>query len=104
MEQNGLTTFPAYCGETGPHPAEQQGKPHSSWFTGPKHAFPQRSPWAHYESKLSMSPCRNNNVAKMLISSTSEDGEQQSEMHGTTKRSGVIINGSCMQGNSGSGT
>jgi hypothetical protein len=104
MAQNGLTSFRAYCGGAGPHPAGQLGKPLCSWFTGPKHAFPRRSPWALYESKLLMRTCRNNSVAKTWTSSTSKDGEQQSETHGTTKRSCAIINSSCIVGSSGSGT
>jgi transposase InsO family protein len=100
----GLTSFQACCGGTRPHPAERPGRPLSSWSTGPKHAFPRRSQWAHCESKLSMKTCRSSSVTKILTSSTSGDGEQQSEMHGTTKRSGVIINDSCIAGNSGSGT
>jgi hypothetical protein len=104
MAQNGLTSFRVCYGGTGPHSAGRLGKPLSSWSTGPKHAFPRRSPWAFYESKLLMRTCRNNSVAKTWTSSTSEDGEQQSETHGTTKRSGAIINGSCIVGSSGSGT
>jgi hypothetical protein len=97
-------SFRVCCGETGPHPAEQQGKPLSSWSTVPKRAFPRRSPWALYESKLLMRTCRNSSVAKMWTSSMSADGEQQFETHGTTKRSGAITNGSCVVGSSGSGT
>jgi transposase InsO family protein len=104
MAQNGLTSFRAYCGGTRPHPAGRLGRPLSSWSTGLKHAFPRRSPWARYGSKLSMRTCRSSNVAKTWTSSTSENGEQQSETHGTTKHSGVIINGSCIVGSSGSGT
>jgi hypothetical protein len=46
IAQNGLISFRACYGGTGPHPARQQGKPLSSWSTGPKRAFPWRSPWA----------------------------------------------------------
>jgi hypothetical protein len=104
MAQGGLMSFRVCYGETGPHPAGQQGKPLSSWSTGPKRAFPRRSPWALYESKLLMRTCRNSSIAKMWTSSTSEDGELQSETHGTTKRSGATTNGSCGIGSSGSGT
>jgi len=37
---NGLMSFRAYYGATGPHPAEPPGRLHSSWSTGLKHAFP----------------------------------------------------------------
>jgi hypothetical protein len=104
MAQNGLINFRACYGGTGPHPAGQLGKPLSSWSMGPKRAFPRRSPWALSESKLLMRTCRNSSVAKTWTSSTSGDGEQQSETHGTTKRSSAIINGSCVLGSSGSGT
>src|SRR6185503_14473091 len=40
MVPNGLMSFRAYYGATGPHPAEPPGRPHSSWSTGLKHAFP----------------------------------------------------------------
>ena len=40
MVQNGLMSFRACYGATGPHPAEPTGRPHSSWSTGLKHAFP----------------------------------------------------------------
>jgi transposase InsO family protein len=82
----------------------RQGKPLSSWSTGPKRAFLRRSPWALYESRLLMRICRNSSVAKTWTSSTSADGEQQSETHGTTKRYGATTNGSCGIGSSGSGT
>jgi hypothetical protein len=32
---------------------------------GSKHAFPRRSPWARYESKLSMRICRSSSIVKM---------------------------------------
>jgi hypothetical protein len=48
--------------------------------------------------------CRNSSIAKMWTSSTSVDGDQQSEMHGTAKRSGATTNGLCIVGSSGSGT
>jgi transposase InsO family protein len=85
-------------------PSRATGEPLSSWSTGPKRAFPRRSPWALYESSLLMRIFRNSSVAKTWTSSTSADGEQQSEMHGTTKRSGATINGSCIVGSSGSVT
>jgi hypothetical protein len=97
-------SFQACYGGTGPHPAGQQGKPLSSWSTGPKRAFPRRSPWALYESSLLMRICRNSSVAKTWTSSTSADGVQQSETHGTTKRFGATTNSSCVVGSSGSGT
>jgi hypothetical protein len=86
MAQNGLTSFRACYGGTGPHPAGRLGKPLSSWSTGPKHAFPRRSPWALCESKPLMRTCKNSSVAKTWTSSTSEDGEQQSRTHGTARR------------------
>jgi hypothetical protein len=51
-----------------------------------------------------MKTCRSSSVAKILTSSTSGDGKQQSKMHGTTKHFGIIINSSCIIGNSVSGT
>jgi hypothetical protein len=51
-----------------------------------------------------MKTCRSSSAARILTSSTSGDGEQQFKMHGTTKCSGVIINSSCIAGNSGLGT
>jgi hypothetical protein len=104
MVRSGLTSFRAYYGGTGPHPAERPGRLLSSWSMGPKHAFPRRSPWAHYESKLSMTNCRSGSIVKMWTSSMSEDGEQRSEMHGITKRSSITINGSCIVGSSRLGT
>src|SRR6185437_1969377 len=104
MVQNGLMSFCAYYGETGPHPTEPPGRLHSSWSTGLKHAFPQKFTWAHHGSRLLTSPCRNNCGATMWTSLTNEGGEQQSEMHATTRRSGAIINGSCTVGSSGLAT
>jgi hypothetical protein len=104
MAQNGLISFRVCYGGTGPLPAGRQGKPLSSWSTGMKHAFPRRSPWALYESRLLMRICRNSSVTKTWTSPTSGDGEQQSETHDTTKRSGAITNDSCVVGSSGSGT
>jgi hypothetical protein len=94
MVQDGLMSFRACYGGTGPLPAGQQGKPLSSWSTGPKRAFPRRSPWALYESRPLMRTCRNSSAAKTWTLSTSVDGE----------RSGATTNGSCVVGSSGSGT
>src|SRR6185369_6131445 len=104
MVQNGLMSFRACYGATGPHPAEPPGRPHSSWSTGLKHAFPQKFNWAHHGSRLLTNPYMNNCGVTMWTSLTNEGGEQQSEMHATTRRSGVIINGSCTVGSSGLGT
>jgi hypothetical protein len=41
---------------------------------------------------------------KIWISSTSEDGELRSKMHGTTRRSDATTSGSCIVGGSESGT
>jgi transposase InsO family protein len=71
---------------------------------GAEACLPPRLPWALCESGLLMRECRNRSVAKMWTSSTSADGEQQSETHGTTKRSGATTNGLCAVGSSGSGT
>jgi transposase InsO family protein len=101
---NRVIELPSCCGGTGPHPAELPGRPRSSWSTGPKSAFPRKSLWAPHGSRLSMSLCRNNYDVRMWTSSTSADGKQQSEMHGTTKRSGATTDGSCIVGSSGSGT
>jgi hypothetical protein len=47
---------------------------------------------------------RNSYVVRMWTSSTSTGGKQQSEMHGTTRRSGATTNGSYIVGSSRSGT
>src|SRR5579859_6715240 len=104
MVQNGLMSLTVCCEVFGPHPAVRQGKPHSSSSMGLKRAFPQRSIWAHHGSRRLMNLCRNRSGEKTSISSTSADGEQQSEMHDTTKHSNAINKGSCIVGNSGSGT
>src|SRR6185437_2350204 len=104
MVQNGLMRFCAYYGATGPHPAEPPGRPHSSWSTGLKHAFPRKFTWAHHGSMLLTNPCRNNCGVTMWTSLTNEGREQQSEMHATTRRPGAIINGSCTVGSSGLAT
>src|SRR6185295_19127371 len=104
MVPNGLMSFRTYYGATGPHPTEPPGRLHSSWSTGLKHAFPQKFTWAHHGSKLLMSPCRNSCGATMWTSLMNEGGEQQSEMHATTRRSGAIINGLCIVGSSGLAT
>ena len=85
-------------------PSRAIGETHSSLSTGPKHAFPRKSTCAHHESRPLMKPCRNNCGVTTWTSLTNEGGEQQSEMHATTRRSGVIINGSCTVGSSGLGT
>jgi hypothetical protein len=45
MVQIGSLNFQRYCGGTGPHPAELQGRPRSSWSVGPKPAFPRQPLW-----------------------------------------------------------
>jgi hypothetical protein len=101
---NWVNELLSVLGGTGPHPVELPGRPRSSWSTGPKPAFPRKSLWAPHGSRLSMSLCRNNYGVRTWTSSTSTDDKQQSEMHGTTKRSGVTTSGSCIVGSSGSGT
>jgi hypothetical protein len=88
--------FHAYYGGFRPHPAELPGRPPSSWSTGPKPIFPQKSLWAHHGSSLLMSLCRNNYGVRLWTSSMNVDGERRSEMHGTTKRSGATTNSSCI--------
>jgi hypothetical protein len=85
-------------------PSRATGRPRSSWSTGPKPAFPQKSLWAPHGSSRLMSLCRNSYGVKTWTSSTSADGKRRSKMHGTTKRSGATTNGSCIVGSSGSGT
>jgi ribonuclease HI/transposase InsO family protein len=46
-------------------PTRATGRPLSFWSMGSKHAFPRRSPWARYESKLSMRICRSSSIVKM---------------------------------------
>jgi transposase InsO family protein len=104
MVRIGSMSFRPYFGGTGPHPAELLGRPRSSWSTGPKPAFPQKSLWAPQGSSLSMSLCRNNYDVRTWTSSTSANGERRSGMHGTTKRLGATTNDSCIVGSSGSGT
>src|SRR6185503_10875322 len=53
---------------------------------------------------LLTNPCRSSCGVTTWTSLTSEGGEQQSEMHSTTRRSGAIINGSCTVGSSGLAT
>ena len=81
-----MMNFRACYGGTGPHPAEPPGRLHSSWSTGLKHAFHQKFTWAHHGSRLLTNPCRNNCGVTMWTSLTNEGGEQQSEMHATTRR------------------
>src|SRR6185503_6853900 len=104
MVPNGLTSFRAYCGATVRHPTEPPGRLHSSWSTGLKHAFPQKFTWAHQGSRLLTNPCRSSCGVMTWTSLTNEDGEQQSEMHATTRHSGAITNGSCTVGSSGLAT
>jgi hypothetical protein len=85
-------------------PSRATGRPHSSWSTGLKPAFPRKSLWAPHGSSHLMSLCRNSYDAKMWTSSMSTGGEQQSKMHGTTRRSGVTTNDSCIVGSLKSGT
>jgi hypothetical protein len=54
--------------------------------------------------KIIMGSPRNSYGVRTWTSSTSADGERQSEMDGTTRRSGATTNGSCIVGSSGSGT
>lgn len=103
MVLGGLMSFRAFYGGTGPRPTAPPRRLHSSWFTGLKHAFPRKSPWALHEFKLSMNPCRNRYDVKTWISSMSTDGGLQSEMHAITRRSGATISGLCIVGISGSG-
>ena len=104
MVPNELMSFRASYGATGPHPAEPPGRPHSFWSTGLKHAFPQKFTWAHHGSRLLTNSCRNNCGVTMWTSLMNEGGEQQSEMHATTRCSSAIINCSCTVGSSGLGT
>src|SRR6185437_7858149 len=104
MVPNGLMSFHAYYGATGPHPAKPPGRLRSSWSTGLKHAFPQKFTWAHHGSRPLTNPCRSSCGATTWTSLTSEGGEQQSETHATNRRSGAIINGSCTAGSSGLAT
>jgi hypothetical protein len=101
---NWVSELPSVLWGTEPHPAEPPGRPHSSWSTGPKPAFPQKSLWAPHGPSRSMSLRRNSYGPRMWTSSTSTGGEQQSEMHGTTRRSGATTNGSCIVGSLKSGT
>jgi hypothetical protein len=71
---------------------------------GLKPVFPQKSLWARHESNLSMNLCRNNYGVRTWTSSMNVDGEQRSEMHCTTKRSGATTSGLCIVGSLGSGT
>jgi hypothetical protein len=104
MVQIGSTSFRAYYGGIGPHPAELPGRPRSSWSTGLKPVFPRKSLWACHVSSLSMNLCRNNYGVRTWTSSTNVDGERRSEMHGTTKRSSATTSGLCIVGSSGSMT
>jgi hypothetical protein len=80
------TELPSVLWGIGPHLAELPGRPHSSWSTGPKPAFPRKSLWAPHGPSHLMSLHRNNYDARMWSSSTSTGGEQQSEINGTTRR------------------
>jgi hypothetical protein len=104
MVQIGSTSSRVCYGGTGPHPAELPGRPRSSWSTGLKPVFPRKSLWARRGSSLLMNLCRNSYGVRTWTSSTNVGGEQQSEMHGTTKRSGATTSGLCIVGSSGSGT
>jgi transposase InsO family protein len=104
MVQIGSMSFRRYYGGTGPHPAELPGRPRSSWSTGPKPVFPEKSLWAPHGSSLSMSLCRNSYDVRTWTSSTNADGKRRSEMHGTTKSSGATTSGLCIVGSSKSGT
>jgi hypothetical protein len=86
MVQIGSTSFRLCYGGTGPDPAELPGRPHSSWSTGPKLAFPWKSLWAPHGSSRLMNLCRNSYDVRTWTSSTSADGKRRSEMHGTTRR------------------
>jgi hypothetical protein len=104
MAQIGSASCPPCYGGTEPHPAEPPGRPHSSWSTGPKPAFPRKSLWALRGPSRSMSLRRNSYDAKTWTSSTSTGGEQKSKTHGTTRRSGATTSGSCIVGSLKSGT
>jgi hypothetical protein len=86
MVQIGSMSFRPYYGGIGPHPSELPGRPRSSWSTGPKPAFPQKSFWAPHKSSLSMSLCRNSYGVRTWTSSMNANGKRRSKMHGTTKR------------------
>jgi hypothetical protein len=101
---NWVNELPSVLWGTGPHPAELPRRHRSSWSTGPKPAFPQKSLWAPHGSSLSMSLCRNSYDVRTLTSSTNTDGKRRSKMHVTTRRSGATTNGLCIVGSSGSGT
>jgi hypothetical protein len=85
-------------------PSRATGRPHSSRSMGPRPAFPRKSLWAPHGSSRSMNLRRNNYGMRTWTSLMSISGEQQSEMHGTTRRSGATTNGSCIVGSSGSRT
>src|SRR6185503_8411495 len=104
MVPNVLASFRAYYGATGRRPTEPPGRLHSSWSTGLKHAFPQKFTWAHHGSRLLTNPCRSSCGETTWTSLTNEYGEQQSETHATTRRSGAITNGLCTVGSSGLAT
>jgi hypothetical protein len=71
---------------------------------GAEACLPQKSLWAPHGPSHLMSLRRNSYDARMWTSSTSTGGEQQSEMHGTTRRSGATTNSSCIVGSLKSGT
>jgi hypothetical protein len=85
-------------------PSRATGKTPFFLVYGAEACLPRKSLWALRGPSRSMSLRRNNYDAKTWTSSTSTDGEQQSETHGTTRRSGATTRGSCIVGSLKSGT
>jgi hypothetical protein len=71
---------------------------------GAEACLPRKPLWAPHGSSILTSLCRNSCGVRMWTPSTNADGKRQPEMHDTTKRSGATASGSCIVGNSGSGT
>jgi hypothetical protein len=71
---------------------------------GAEACLPRKPLWAPHGSSIITSLCRNSCGVRMWTSSTNTDGKRQPEMHDITKRSGATASGSCIVGNSGSGT
>jgi hypothetical protein len=94
--ENGSMSFRACYGGTRPHPTEPPRRPRSSWSTGLKPAFPQKSSWAPCGSRFSMNPCRSSYDVKMWTSSTREDDRLRSKIHDTTRHSGASTRDLCI--------
>ena len=90
-----VNSLPCYGG-TGQHPAEPPGKPHTSWSTGPKPAFPRKPFWTPHGSSLLISLCRNGCGARTWTPSTNTDSRRWSEVHVATRRPGAIANSLCI--------